>query len=99
MNAISRRRLAPLAGFAIVPRHVLGEQAHKPPGEKLNIAGVGVGGVCANYLRNCETENITATRKRAATATFASCSKRKRASTPWSSAPRTTPMPSSPWPP
>lgn len=60
MSRVSRRQLAPLAAFTIVPRHVLGGQGRKPPGEKLNIAGVGVGGMGANYLRNCESENIVA---------------------------------------
>ena len=34
---------AALAGFATVPRHVLGGAGHLPPSEKLNIAGIGVG--------------------------------------------------------
>ena len=32
-----------LAGFAIVPRHVLGGIGYLPPSEKLNIAHIGVG--------------------------------------------------------
>jgi len=31
------------AGFATVPRHVLGGAGQLPPSEKLNIAGIGVG--------------------------------------------------------
>ena len=31
--------------FTIVPRHVLGGTGHTPPSEKLNVAGVGVGGM------------------------------------------------------
>lgn len=54
------RRSAAAAAFTILPRHVLGGQAGKAPSDKLNIAGVGVGGMGANYLRNCETENIAA---------------------------------------
>ena len=62
---MSRRSFVPgagtaLAAFSILPRHVLGGAAYKPPSEKLNIAGVGVGGMGANYLRNCESENIVA---------------------------------------
>jgi len=33
-----------VAAFTIVPRHVLGGPGHTPPSEKLNIAGIGVGG-------------------------------------------------------
>jgi hypothetical protein len=62
---VSRRGFVPgagtaLAAFTILPRHVLGGAGYKPPSEKLNIAGVGVGGMGANYLRNCESENIVA---------------------------------------
>ena len=32
------------AGIMIVPRHVLGGQGFVPPSDKLNIAGIGVGG-------------------------------------------------------
>ena len=56
----SRRDLAAAAAFTMVPRHVLGGAGYKPPSEKLNIAGVGVGGMGAVYLRNMESENITA---------------------------------------
>ncbi len=48
------------AGFTIVPRHVLGGQATPAPSDKLNIAGVGVGGMGKNNLGKCETENIVA---------------------------------------
>ena len=45
---ISRRRFmssaAGVAAFTIVPRHVLGGPGQTPPSEKLNIAGIGVGG-------------------------------------------------------
>ena len=43
--------------FQIVPRHVLG-QGQTPPSEKLNIAGVGIGGQGAGDLREMETDNI-----------------------------------------
>ncbi len=46
--------------FTIVPRHVLGGPGHTPPSEKLNIAGVGVGGMGASDLQSCSSENIVA---------------------------------------
>jgi predicted dehydrogenase len=48
-----------VAGFTIVPRHVLG-QGQVPPSEKLNIAGIGVGGQGAGDLREMASENIVA---------------------------------------
>lgn len=53
-------RRAAVAAFTIAPRHVLGGVGYKAPSDKLNIAGVGVGGMGANYLAGCETENIIA---------------------------------------
>ena len=46
----SRRRFLGAAGGAvigiqIVPRHVLGGPGQTPPSEKLNIAGIGAGGI------------------------------------------------------
>jgi predicted dehydrogenase len=49
-----------VAGFTIVPRHVLGGQGVTPPSDKLNIAGIGVGGMGKNNLKACEAENIVA---------------------------------------
>ena len=51
-DKISRRDFlgssaAVAATFTIVPRHVLGGAGYTPPSEKLNIAGVGVGGMGA----------------------------------------------------
>ena len=43
-----------------MPRHVLGGQATPAPSDKLNIAGVGVGGMGKSNLGKCETENIVA---------------------------------------
>ena len=61
---ISRRRLlgatAATAAFTIVPRHVLGGAQHTAPSEKLNIAGIGVGGMGKSNLSQLETENIVA---------------------------------------
>jgi predicted dehydrogenase len=61
---ISRRKFvkgsAAIAAFTIVPRHVLGGQGHTPPSEKLNIAGVGIGGKGATDITSVSSENITA---------------------------------------
>lgn len=46
-------------GVQIVPRHVLG-QGHTPPSEKLNIAGVGIGGQGGGVLGEMKDENIVA---------------------------------------
>ena len=51
---------AALAGFAIVPRHVLGGEGHLPPSEKLNIAGIGVGNRGWTVIRQMEAHNIVA---------------------------------------
>ncbi len=61
---ISRRRFvgatAATAAFTIVPRHVLGGAGHTAPSVKLNIAGIGVGGMGKSNLSQLETENIVA---------------------------------------
>ena len=61
---ISRRRFigtaAGGAAFTIVPRHVLGGAGQTPPSDKLNIAGIGVGGRGADDLRELESHNIVA---------------------------------------
>jgi predicted dehydrogenase len=51
---------AAVASIHIVPRHVLGGEGQTPPSEKLNIAGVGIGGQGAGDLREMATENIVA---------------------------------------
>ena len=48
------------AAVTVVPRHVLGGAGYDPPSEKLNIAGIGVGGMGKNNLRQLESENIVA---------------------------------------
>ncbi len=48
------------APFMIVPRHVLGGVGRTPPSEKLNIAGIGVGGQGAADLHELRSENIVA---------------------------------------
>ena len=45
--------------FHVVPRHVLG-RGFTPPSEKLNIAGIGIGGQGAGVIRDMATENIVA---------------------------------------
>ncbi len=61
---ISRRELMSAAASAavltIVPRHVLGGPRNVPPSEKLNIAGVGIGGRGAGDLGEVSSENIVA---------------------------------------
>ncbi len=63
-NPISRRDLLQgglaAAAFTIVPRHVLGGAGNVPPSEKLNIAGVGIGGQGASDLNDVSSENIVA---------------------------------------
>ncbi|HYW80985.1 MAG TPA: Gfo/Idh/MocA family oxidoreductase, partial [Thermoguttaceae bacterium] len=51
---------AALAGFSIVPRHVVVGAQTTPPSEKLNIAGIGIGGQGAGVLRDMQSENIVA---------------------------------------
>lgn len=51
---------AGVAAFTVVPRHVLGGAGQTPPSEKLNIAGIGVGGQGSAVLRQIESENIVA---------------------------------------
>ncbi|HNR31072.1 MAG TPA: Gfo/Idh/MocA family oxidoreductase, partial [Candidatus Hydrogenedentes bacterium] len=48
------------AAFQIVPRHAIGGAREKAPSEKLNIAGIGVGGMGAANLRALQSENIVA---------------------------------------
>jgi predicted dehydrogenase len=62
---VSRRQFAKGAvytgaAFSVVPSHVLGGAKHPAPSEKLNIAGIGVGGRGAGDLRGVESENIVA---------------------------------------
>lgn len=63
-TGISRRSFlgaaASTAAFTIVPAHVLGGPRHRPPSEKLNIAGIGIGGMGAVNLGALESENIVA---------------------------------------
>ncbi len=61
---MNRRRLLQAVGgaafaFHVVPRHVLG-RGFTPPSEKLNLAGIGVGGQGGGVIREMATENIVA---------------------------------------
>jgi predicted dehydrogenase len=47
-------------GLWIVPSNVVAGLGHKPPSDKLNIAGVGIGGMGFGNLRRMENENIVA---------------------------------------
>src|SRR5690606_32860464 len=48
-------------GFTIVPSSVLGKRlGHTAPSDKLNIAGVGIGGRGFAVLRHMESQNIVA---------------------------------------
>ena len=51
---------ATAATFTIVPGHVLGGPGQTPPSEKLNIAGVGIGGKGYSDLKNVASESIVA---------------------------------------
>ena len=46
--------------LTIVPRHVLGGRGRTAPSDRLNIAGIGIGGMGAANLRELESENIVA---------------------------------------
>ncbi len=63
-RSISRRDFlgaaAAATAFTIVPSHVLGGPNNTPPSEKLNIAGVGIGGMGKNNIEKCSGENIVA---------------------------------------
>ncbi|MGE5611940.1 MAG: Gfo/Idh/MocA family protein [Bacillota bacterium] len=64
MGKMNRREFlkaaaAATAAFTIVPRHVLGA-GQTPPSEKLNIAGIGIGGQGAGVLNDMATDNIVA---------------------------------------
>ena len=51
---------AAVAAFTIVPSHVLGGEGVTPPCEKLNIAGIGIGGMGKSNVANVASENIVA---------------------------------------
>ncbi len=59
---VSRRAFMPAAAaaFSFVPRRVLGGSGQAAPSDKLNIAGVGIGGMGKNYVKGCQSQNIVA---------------------------------------
>jgi len=63
-SRISRRDFmgaaAAAAAFTIVPRHVLGGPRQIPPSEKVNIAGIGVGGQGGGDINAVSRQNIVA---------------------------------------
>jgi len=64
-NKVSRRAFigtttASALGATILPSNVIAGFGHKAPSDKLNIAGIGVGGKGYANLRHMETENIVA---------------------------------------
>jgi len=46
------------AAITILPSNVVSGMGHKAPSDKLNIAGIGIGGMGAANLRNLKSENI-----------------------------------------
>jgi predicted dehydrogenase len=65
LNTVTRRKflgqaVTATAGFTILPSHVVGGLGYQSPSDKLNVAGIGVGGQGYINLRNMETENIVA---------------------------------------
>jgi len=66
MTNISRRNFLKTgaiaaAGLTVVPRSVMGKSfGYTAPSDKLNIAGIGVGGMGRRNLANMNTENIVA---------------------------------------
>ncbi len=49
-----------VSGITILPSFILGGINHPSPNSKLNIAGIGVGGMGRNYLNGAATENFVA---------------------------------------
>jgi predicted dehydrogenase len=66
MDDVSRRKFIKnagtmAAGFTIVSSNVLGKTlGYTAPSDKLNIAGIGIGGIGSTNLANMKTENIVA---------------------------------------
>jgi hypothetical protein len=64
-GGVSRRTFlgtaaAATAGFTIIPSHVVSGLGYTAPSDKLNIAGVGVGGMGRTNLRHLNSQNIVA---------------------------------------
>jgi len=57
----TRRKFLAASTLTVVARHVVGAAKENPPSDRLNIAGIGVGGMGGANLRNLErTDNIVA---------------------------------------
>lgn len=52
------KTLVASAGFTIVPSFAVSGLGHKAPSDKLNIAGIGIGGMGFSNLKQMQTENI-----------------------------------------
>ncbi len=60
-RAFAKRAAVATAAFQVVPGHVLGLNGQTPPSDKVNVAGIGVGGMGRNNIKMCsEVANITA---------------------------------------
>ncbi|MDR1667331.1 MAG: Gfo/Idh/MocA family oxidoreductase, partial [Bacteroidales bacterium] len=64
-TSISRRQFirasaATAGAFYIVPSHAVSGLGHTAPSDKLNIAGIGVGGKGSVNLKNMKSENMVA---------------------------------------
>ena len=63
-STFSRRELvgaaAAVAAFTFVPRRVLGQAGGSSANNKLNLAGIGVGGRGGGDIKACSSENIVA---------------------------------------
>lgn len=64
-SRITRRKFigttaAATAGLTIVPSRAVSGLGHVPPSDKLNVAGVGIGGMGRTNLRNITDQNIVA---------------------------------------
>lgn len=61
---MDRRRFltatAMVSAITLLPRHVLGGAGQTPPSEKVNIAGIGVGGMGGANLQALKSQNIVA---------------------------------------
>ena len=49
-----------IAGFTIIPANVIAGLGHTAPSDKMNIAGIGIGGMGFANMKNLESENIVA---------------------------------------
>src|SRR5436190_16286494 len=55
-----RNATAAAAAFTILPRHVLGGPRHIAPSDRVNIAGVGVGGMGRANMQALASQNLVA---------------------------------------